>query len=86
MIISPHCVKDSPILHDAEQLVGCGHVVGNRFLGVSEEGVWCPDLIHHEVVQPQDFNGTFKFKSFIDPHLAEEHVHGVLLKYGHQQT
>lgn len=78
---SPHGVKDSPVLHDAEELVGCGHVMGNGLLGVSEESVWRPDFVHHEVIQPQDFNGALEFQPLINPHLAEKHVHGVLLRH-----
>lgn len=29
---SPHCVKDSPVLHDAEEFVRRGRVMGNRLL------------------------------------------------------
>lgn len=80
---SPHGVEDSPVLHNAEELVGCGHVMGNGPLGVSEESVWRPDFVHHAVIQPQDFNGAFEFQPLINPHLAEEHVHGVLLRHKH---
>lgn len=57
--------------------------MGNGLLGVSEESVWRPDLVYHAVVQPQDFSGAFKFQPLIDPHLTEEHVHGVLLTCEH---
>lgn len=29
---SPHGVKDSPVLHDSEQFVGRGHVMGDGLL------------------------------------------------------
>lgn len=53
---SPHGVEDSPVLHDAEEFVRCGCVMGNGLLGVSEKSVWRPDLVQHAVVQPQDFS------------------------------
>lgn len=55
--------------------------MGNGLLGVSEESVWRPDFVHHEVIQPQDFNGALEFQPLINPHLAEKHVHGVLLRH-----
>lgn len=55
--------------------------MGNGLLGVSEESVWRPDFVYHEVIQPQDFNGALEFQPLINPHLAEEHVHGVLLRH-----
>lgn len=80
---SPHGVEHSPVLHDAEQFVGRGHVMGDGLLGVPEEGVWYPDLVHHAVVQPEDFRGAFKLQPLVNPHLTEEHVHGVLLTQNH---
>lgn len=71
-------------MHDAEELVWCGHVMGNGLLGVSEESIWGPDLVHHKVVQPQDFSGALKLQTFINPHLTEEHVHSVLLVHKHE--
>lgn len=76
----PHGVEDGPVLHDAEQFVRRGHVVGDRLLRVAEESVWSPDLVHHAVVQPQDISGAFELESLVDPHLTKEHVHGVLLR------
>lgn len=55
----------------------------NGLLGVSEESVWRPDLVHHAVVQPQDFSGALEFQPLVNPHLTEEHVHSVLLKHEH---
>ncbi len=43
----PHGVQNSSVLHDAEQLVGSGHVVRNRTFAISEESVRCPDLVDH---------------------------------------
>ena len=67
-------------MHDAEQLVGGGHVVRDGPLAVPEEGVRGPDLADHQVVQPQDLDGALEFQPLVDPGLAEEHVHGVLLE------
>lgn len=53
--------------------------MGYGLLRVTEESVWGPDVIHHEVVQPQDFSWALKFQPLIHPCLTEEHVHGVLL-------
>lgn len=75
----PHGVEDGSILHNAEQLVGRGHVVRDGPLPVAEESVGCPDLADHQVVEPQDLNGALELESLVDPGLAEEHVHGVLL-------
>ncbi len=47
----PHCVKQSSILHDPQQLVGHGHIVGHRFLAIVEEGVRGPDLTGHQVIE-----------------------------------
>lgn len=57
----PHGVEDSSVLHDAEQLVGGGHVVRYRPLAISEKGVGRPDFADHQVVQPQDLNRTLEF-------------------------
>lgn len=43
----PHGVQNSSVLHDAEQLVGSGHVVRNRTFAISEESVRCPDIADH---------------------------------------
>lgn len=56
----PHGVEDGSVLHDAEQLVGGGHVVRNRPLAIAEKGVWRPDLADHQVVEPQDLDRTFE--------------------------
>lgn len=57
----PHGVEDSSVLHDAEQLVRGGHVVRDRPLAIPEKGVRRPDLADHQVVEPQDLDGTLKF-------------------------
>lgn len=57
----PHGVEDSSVLHDAEQLVGGGHVVRYRPLAISEKGVGRPNFADHQVVQPQDLNWTLEF-------------------------
>ena len=75
----PHGVQDSSVLHDAEQLVGGGHVVRDRPLAIPEKGVRRPDLADHQVVEPQDLDGALKFQPFVNPCLTEEHIHGVLL-------
>lgn len=75
----PHGVEDGSVLHDAEQLVGRGHVVRDGPLPVAEEGVRRPDLADHQVVEPQDLDGALELEPLVDPGLAEEHVHGVLL-------
>lgn len=76
----PHGVEDRPILHNAEEFVGSGHVVGNGLFGIPEESVRRPNLVHHFVVQAQNFSGTIKFEPLVNPHLTEEHVHGVFLR------
>lgn len=76
----PHGVEDSSVLHDAKQLVGGGHVVRDRPLAIAEKSVWRPDLADHQVVEPQDLYGAFKFQAFVNPCLTEEHVHGVFLE------
>lgn len=76
----PHGVEDGSVLHDAEQLVGGGHVVRNRPLAVAEKCVRRPDLADHQVVEPQDLDRTFELQPLVDPRLAEEHVHGVFLR------
>lgn len=48
-------------------------------LGVPEKCIGSPDLFHHEVIQTQDFDGALELQTLIDPHLTEEHVHGVVL-------
>lgn len=78
----PHGVEDSSVLHDAEQLVGGGHVVRDRPLAIPEKRVRRPDLADHQVVEPQDLDGSLKFQPFINPCLAKEHVHGVFLVEG----
>lgn len=57
----PHGVEDCSVLHDAEQLVGSGHVVRDGPLAVSEKSVRRPDLADHQVVEPQYLDGTFEF-------------------------
>lgn len=81
----PHGVEDGSILHNAEQLVGRGHVVRYGSLPIAEESVRCPDLADHQVIEPQDLNGALELKSLVDPGLAEEHVHSVLLS-GERET
>lgn len=78
----PHGVEDSSVLHDAEQLVGGGHVVRDRPLAIPEKRVRCPDLADHQVVEPQDLDRPFEFQPFVNPRLAKEHVHGVFLVEG----
>lgn len=85
IVRSPHSVEDGPVLHDTEQFVRRRHVVRNWPLWVSEERVWYPDLFHHAVVEPQDFSWSLEFQPLINPHLAEEHVHGVILTQRTQQ-
>jgi len=79
---SPHGVEDGSVLHDAEQLVGGGHVVSDRPLAVPEEGVRRPDLADHQVVEPQDLDGALELQPLVDPRLTEEDVHGVFLEAG----
>lgn len=78
----PHGVQDGAVLHDAEELVGRRHVVGHGLLAVPEEGVWCPHLGHHQVVEPENLNGPLVHQPAVHPRLAKEHVHGVLLNEG----
>lgn len=85
-VSSPHGVEDGPILHDTEQFVRSRHVVRNGPLWVSEERVRDPDLFHHAVVEPQDFCRPLEFQPLINPHLAEEHVHGVILTHRTQRV
>lgn len=76
----PHGVEDSSVLHDAEQLVGSGHVVGDGPLAIPEECVRRPDFTDHEVVEPQDLDWTVEFESLVDPCLSEKYIHCVFLK------
>lgn len=78
----PHGVEDSSVLHDAEQLVGGGHVVRDRPLAIPEKCVRRPDLADHQVVEPQDLDRSLKFQPLVNPCLTKEHVHGVLLDEG----
>lgn len=76
---SPHGVQEGAIVHQAQQLVGGGHVVGNRFLPVVEKSVRSPDLTGQQVVQGKDFHGTIKLQPFISPGLPEKDINGVFL-------
>lgn len=78
-ISSPHSIEQGAIILDSQQLVGHCHVVGDRFLAIVEEGVWCPDLAGHEVVEAQDIHWPVELEPFISPALAEEDVYCVLL-------
>ncbi len=60
LIVLPHGVKDRPVLHDSKQLVGRRHVVCAGRPCIAKERVGGPDLVHHAVVQRQDFNGPLK--------------------------
>lgn len=84
-VCSPHGVQHGPVLHDTEQFVGRRHVVRDGLLGISEERVRYPDLLHHAVVEAQDLSGAFELEPLVNPHLAEEHVHGVILPHRTQQ-
>ena len=75
----PHGVKHCSVLHNAKHLVGGCHVVGDGPPGVSEESVWCPNFVHHLVVQSKNLNGAFIPQPLVNPHLSKEHVHSVLL-------
>ena len=79
--VVPHSVEDSSVLHDAEQLVGSGHVVRDGPLAIPEECVWCPDLADHEVVETQNLDGALEFQPLVNPRLTEKYIHGVLLQH-----
>ena len=51
----------------------------NGLPGVSEVSVRRPDLVHHAIVQAQDFSLALEFQPLVNPHLTEEHVHGEFL-------
>lgn len=76
---SPHGVQQGAIVHQAQQLVGGCHVVGNRFLPVVEKSVRSPDLAGQQVVQGKDLHGAIKFQPLVSPGLPEEDVDGVFL-------
>lgn len=76
---APHGIEQGSILHDPQQLVGHGHIVGHRLLAVVEEGVWGPDLTGHQVVKRQDVHRSMELQPFILPALTEENVHSVFL-------
>lgn len=75
----PHGVQEGAIVHQAQQLVGCCHVMGDRFLPVVEEGIRSPDLTGQQVVQGKYFHGTIKLQPFISPGLPEKDINGVFL-------
>lgn len=76
----PHCVKQSAIVLQPQQLVGRGHVVSDWFLSIKEEGIGRPYVAGQQVVQRQHLHGTFEAQTLILPALTEEHVNGVFLK------
>ena len=46
----PHCVKQSAVVLQPQQLVGRGHVVSDRLLAIKEEGIRGPDVAGEQVV------------------------------------
>ena len=76
----PHRVEEGSIVHQSEQLVRCGHVMGHWFLAIVEEGVRGPDLTSQEIIQWKDLHGSIKFQSFIMPCLSKKYINGVLLR------
>lgn len=75
----PHGVQEGAVVHQAQQLVGCCHVMSNRFLPVVEEGIRSPDLTGQQVVQGKYFHGTIKLQPFISPGLPEKDINSVFL-------
>jgi len=51
---SPHSIEQGSVLHDPQQLVGHGHVVGHRLFTIVEKGIRGPDFAGHQVVEAQD--------------------------------
>lgn len=76
----PHRVEQRAVVHQAEEFIGRGHVVGDRLLAVVEESVGRPDLAGQEVVQRENLHGPVKLQPLVPPALTEEHVDGVLLR------
>lgn len=60
LIVLPHGVKDRSVLHDPKQFVRRRHVVCEGLPCVAKKRVGRPDLVHHAVVQRQDFDGPLK--------------------------
>lgn len=75
----PHGVQEGAVVHQAQQLVGCCHVVGNRFFPVVEEGVRGPDLTGQQVVQGEYLHGTVELQPLVSPGLPEKYINGVFL-------
>lgn len=76
---SPHGVEQSAVVLQPQQLVGCGHVVGDGLFPVVEECVWGPDFAGKKIVEREALHGPFKPKPFIFPALSEKHIYGIFL-------
>lgn len=76
---SPHSVEQRAVVLQPQQLVGCGHVVGNGFLAIQEESVGCPDVTGQHVIQRQLLHWAFKAQALVLPALSEKHIDCVLL-------
>lgn len=76
---SPHCIQERAVIYQAQQLVGCCHVMGNRFLPIVEESIRSPDLTGQQVVQRKDLHGTIELQPLISPGLPEKDINGVFL-------
>lgn len=78
--VSPHGVQQSPVVFQPQELVWSGHVVGNGFLPIEEEGVRSPDVTGQQVIQGEHLHRALKAKTLVLPALAEEHVNSVFLR------
>lgn len=81
----PHGVEQRSILHDPQEFVGHGHVVGHRFLAIMKECVRGPNLTGHQIVERKGVHWSMKLQPFVQPALTEEDVHCVFLKEGQRQ-
>lgn len=76
---SPHCIKEGPVILEAQKLVGGGHVVSDGFFTIVEKSIWGPDLAGKEIVKRKALHRTFKPKPFIFPALSEKDIDGIFL-------
>jgi hypothetical protein len=78
----PLTVEDTALRVDSEQSIGHGDRVGLGVLGVAEEGVGRPDLVHEVVVERDVLEGApgrvVVAQARVVPLLAEVAVHRVV--------
>lgn len=54
--------------------------MSNWSFAIPEKSVRCPDFTDHQVIQAQNLSWPPKLQPLISPRLAEENIHGVLLR------